>query len=53
MSAEILEASDIRPSLVGGGGGVFDVEVDGELVFSKAEQGRFPAVGEIPQLIGL
>jgi predicted Rdx family selenoprotein len=33
---------------VKGGGGVYDVEVDGELVFSKhAEGDRFPDDGEV------
>jgi selenoprotein W-related protein len=30
-----------------GGGGVFDVVVDGELVFSKHHTGRFPEEWEI------
>ena len=34
-----------------GGGGVFDVSVDGELVFSKFKQDRFPAPGEILSLL--
>jgi len=30
---------------------VFDVEVDGSLVFSKHQLGRFPNDGEVLQLI--
>ncbi len=30
-----------------GGGGVFDVTLDGKLLFSKHKQGRFPEPGEI------
>jgi len=33
-------------------GGVFEVTVDGRLVFSKAGLKRFPAYQEIPQLLG-
>ena len=32
-------------------GGVFDVEVDGEVVWSRAEQHRFPEPKEIKQLV--
>lgn len=30
-----------------GGGGVFDVEVDGRRIYSKQETGRFPEDDEI------
>jgi selT/selW/selH-like putative selenoprotein len=30
-----------------GTGGIFDVTVDGELVYSKKQTGRFPAPGEV------
>lgn len=30
-----------------GDGGIFDVEVDGRLVFSKHDEGRFPEPGEV------
>jgi len=33
-------------------GGAFEVSVDGRTVFSKLDQGRFPAYREIPGLIG-
>jgi selenoprotein W-related protein len=33
--------------LTPGSGGVFDVTVDGKLIFSKKEVGRFPEVQEI------
>ncbi len=35
--------------LVPGEKGVFDVRIDGELVFSKHETGRFPDEGEITE----
>ena len=37
--------------LIRGGGGIFDVEVDGRLVFSKHQTGRFPNPGEVASLI--
>ena len=30
-----------------GSGGIFDVSVDGERIFSKRDEGRFPAESEI------
>lgn len=47
MAAVIQDAKGIEPELVPGSSGVFDVTVDGELIFSKHEQGRFPKEGEI------
>jgi selT/selW/selH-like putative selenoprotein len=41
----------VKPRLVKGDGGVFDVEVDGRLVFSKHQQERFPEPGEITALL--
>ena len=37
--------------MIEGSGGGFDVEVDGDVVFSKAEAGRFPEEGEILEKI--
>ena len=34
-------------TLVRGGGGEFEVTVDGRLVFSKKQEGRFPDVDEV------
>ena len=51
MSAEIKEVTDANVKLIPGSRGVVDVRCDGELVFSKFKQGRFPDVGEITQLI--
>jgi selenoprotein W-related protein len=51
VSAEIREVTDANVRLTPGSRGVFDVRCDGELVFSKFQQGRFPDVGEIIQLI--
>lgn len=51
MSAEIGPHDGAQIHLVAGGGGVFDVRVDGSLLFSKHKLGRFPEPGEIARLI--
>ena len=38
-------------ALMPGKGGVLDVRVDGELVYSRKETGRFPEMKEIKQLV--
>ncbi len=42
-----MQTLNVESELVEGSGGVFDVVVDGKLVFSKREQGRFPQHDEI------
>ena len=37
--------------LIPSGGGIFDVKVDGKLVFSKLETNRFPEPGEVTRKI--
>lgn len=39
--------------LAAGSGGVFDVTLDGKLIFSKKQVGRFPTYGEIPLAIDM
>jgi selT/selW/selH-like putative selenoprotein len=41
----------IEATLVPGSGGIFDVILNGEIIFSKHNQGRFPLPGEIIQKI--
>ncbi len=43
----IQEATGVEPKLIKGGGGIFDVQADGELIFSKHEVGRFPEDEEV------
>ena len=38
-------------ALVPGTGGVFEVRVNGEVVWSRAEKGRFPEMKELKQLV--
>jgi selenoprotein W-related protein len=40
-----------EPRLIPSGGGVFEVSVDGELVFSKAKAGRFPTEEEVVSIL--
>ena len=41
----------MKPVLRKGDDGIFDVEVDGSLVFSKHEAGRFPEDDEVLALL--
>lgn len=38
--------------LIASSGGVFEIVVDGRLIFSKKKLGRFPEVGELVVLFG-
>ena len=51
MSAEIAAIPGINLTLHAEGKGIFDVEVDGAMIFSKYLVGRFPEEGEIAQLM--
>jgi len=46
--AEELGSVTLEPNDIGG---VFEVRVDGKLVWSRAEQGRFPEIKELKQLV--
>ncbi len=47
MAAEIKKQLGLDAQLVRGSGGIFDVTVDNERIFSKSEEGRFPGETEI------
>ncbi len=51
LEAELLEMvgkeKQLKISLTGKGGGIFDVYVDGKLIYSKFETGRYPTTEEI------
>ncbi|MDZ4339753.1 MAG: SelT/SelW/SelH family protein [candidate division NC10 bacterium] len=38
-------------ALVPGTGGIFEVKVDGEVIFSREKEGRFPESKELKQLV--
>ena len=47
MAAEIESEFGVKSELIAGSGGRFEVVADGQLVFSKNEQGRFPENDEV------
>jgi selenoprotein W-related protein len=47
LAAAIKGEVDVESELVCGGGGIFDVVVDGDMIFSKHESDRFPEHEEI------
>lgn len=47
MAATIEHTLGVKPRLVAGGGGIFDVQADGRMVFSKHQVGRFPDESEV------
>ncbi len=47
MEAELKKEFGANVELIPSSGGVFEVTVDGKLVFSKKELGRFPEPGEV------
>jgi selenoprotein W-related protein len=54
LTQELLMTFDTdlgEVSLVPAGGGIFEVRVDGELIWSKKGQGRFPDSKELKQLV--
>ena len=51
LAEELKAAHDVDATLIEGGGGVFTVVVDGNLIYSKKETGRFPELGEVADLI--
>ena len=54
LAQELLSTFDTdlgEVALVPGTGGIFEVRVDGELVWSKKAQGRFPESKELKQLV--
>ncbi len=51
MAAELKEACGVEAELINGSGGVFDVEVDKKLIYSKSQTFRFPKPGEVAELM--
>jgi len=47
LAAEIKSKYDIDSELVPGHNGIFDVQVDGDQIFSRHEEARFPEHQEI------
>ena len=51
MAADIARELRIEPNLIAGDKGIFDVEVDGQVIFSRHKEGRFPESQEILEKI--
>lgn len=51
MAAEIKDQFGYESELVKSQGGVFEIELNGKLLFSKASLGRFPDDGEVKNLV--
>jgi len=51
LAADLQREFGVATELIRGSGGIFDVKVDGTLVFSKHELGRFPEPGEVEAAI--
>jgi selenoprotein W-related protein len=54
VADEVLQAFEPeieQLALIPSGGGAFEVEVNGELVYSKLRTGRHVETGEVPRLI--
>ena len=51
--AKVIEGKfGITPQLLKGGGGAFEIAVDGKMIFSKKQTGRFPEHDEILLTLG-
>ena len=51
MGEELKEKLGAEIELIAGSNGIYDVVVDGRMIFSKFEEGRFPETGEIIGLV--
>ncbi len=51
MAAALKKDLKVNADLIPGQGGIFDVEADGRLVFSKHKAGRFPENEEVVRLL--
>jgi selenoprotein W-related protein len=51
MEDEIRKILGADIELLAGSNGIFDITVDGKMIFSKFEQGRFPQANEVIRLI--
>ena len=51
LAAELREKFGFESDLIEGSKGISDVWVDGQKIFSKYNEDRFPALGEISAVI--
>lgn len=52
MAAELKREYSVDTRLIEGSRGIFDVRVDGQVVYSKHQTQRFPQDGEVVRIIG-
>jgi predicted Rdx family selenoprotein len=52
VAAEVKRSVAVSSKLIAGKDGVFNVKVDGKVVFSKDKEYRFPEEGEVTRLLG-
>jgi len=51
LAAEVKNTCGLEAELIQSSGGVFEIEIGGKLIFSKAALERFPEDGEIVRLL--
>ena len=51
MAAKIQNEFGVAPTLKESGGGRFEISVNGNIIFSKKAESRFPEEGEVEALI--
>lgn len=51
LAAELRESLGIEAALVKGSGGIYQVHLDGKLLFDKKTMGRYPILGEVSSQI--
>jgi selenoprotein W-related protein len=51
LAAAIKQSTGTETKLIAGANGIFDVVVDGELIYSKHKTGQFPEDSEILGLL--
>ena len=51
LAAELRESLNLEIEIIEGGKGIFDIKVGDRLIFSKYSLNRFPAFGEISEIL--
>jgi len=51
LAAELKAEFNQEATLIRGSKGIFDVQVDGQNIFSKHKTGRFPNSGEVVTIV--
>jgi len=50
VSAEIKDTTGVQSELIGGSGGIFEIRLNGSVIWKKQRSGHFPEQGEVAQL---